>query len=142
MAKLPTVLLAEDEANDVFLMQRALLKMGSPVLLEVASDGIEVIRYLSGVDEFADREVHPLPSLILLDIKMPRRDGFEVLAWLKTSGTLLHIPVTMLTSSNVNRDMERAFSLGATDYLIKPVAFNVLQDIFIQTATDQFAYSK
>lgn len=124
-----TVLLAEDEDNDVLMMRRACTRMNVAVSLHVAYDGEETIEYLSGQREFANRALHPLPSLILLDIKMPRKTGFDVLEWLKQDGTLTHIPVLMLTSSKVQRDVDRARELGARAYLIKPLPFDDLQQL-------------
>lgn len=131
-----TVLLVEDEGNDVFLMQRSVRKLNSPVLLQVARDGVEAIEYLSGEHKFADRDLYPLPELILLDIKMPRKSGFEVLVWLKQDITLSHIPIIMLTSSKVEADMNRAHELGANAYLIKPLELEELKALF--TRTEEF----
>jgi CheY-like chemotaxis protein len=132
----PTVLLAEDEVNDVFMMQRAIRKMDSPVLLQVAKDGVEAIEYLTGEGAYANRELHPVPALILLDIKMPRKDGFAVLEWLKQDTLLPRIPVVMVTSSNLTADVEKALGLGASAYLVKPVSSAELQSLF--TATMNF----
>jgi CheY-like chemotaxis protein len=131
-----TVLLVEDETNDVFMMRRTLRKMNAPVSLQVTKDGVEAIEYLSGANEFAHRDLYPLPSLILLDIKMPRKNGFDVLEWLKEDGTLLHIPVVMVTSSNMKSDVDKALELGARAYLLKPVPFEDLQQLV--TATEEF----
>lgn len=131
-----TVLLAEDEGNDVFLMQRAIRKMNGPVKLQAVLDGEEAIEYLSGEHKYADRDRYPIPELILLDIKMPRKTGFDVLEWLKNDVTLPHIPVVMLTSSKVKTDMDRARELGAHAYLIKPLPFNELQELL--TRTEEF----
>ncbi len=131
-----TVLLAEDEANDVFLMQRAVRKMDAPVSLQIATDGEEAIHYLSGQNKYSDRNLYPLPNLILLDIKMPRKNGFDVLGWLKQDATLTHIPVVMVSSSKVKSDIDRSHELGASAYLVKPVNFDELKYLF--TATEQF----
>ena len=136
MAQKKTVLLAEDEENDVFLMQRAIRKMNEPVLLQVAQDGEQVIEYLLGKNKYADRHLYPLPALIVLDIKMPRKSGFDVLEWLKADGTLTHIPVVIVTSSAVQSDVQKACELGAKEYLVKPVALAELQRLF--TATGDF----
>jgi CheY-like chemotaxis protein len=133
----PTVLLAEDEENDVFMMQRAIRKLDSPVLLQVAKDGKEAIDYLAGEGAYANRELHPVPALILLDIKMPRKDGFAVLEWLKQDTLLPRIPVVMVTSSNLTADVEKALGLGASAYLVKPVSSAELQSLF--TAITNFA---
>ena len=128
-----TVLMAEDEENDVFMMQRAIRKMNEPVSLQVAKDGDQAIEYLSGYGQYADRNRYPLPALILLDVKMPRKNGFEVLGWLKADGTLTHIPVVMVTSSKVKSDVQKARELGASQYLVKPVPLDELQQLFTET---------
>ncbi|MBA4147526.1 MAG: response regulator [Verrucomicrobia bacterium] len=131
-----TIFLAEDEGNDVFLMQRAIRKMNAPINLQRVKDGEEAIEYLSGRYKYADRELYPLPNLILLDINMPRKTGFDVLEWLKQQVTLNHIPVIMLTSSKVKTDKDRALVLGASAYLVKPLSFDQLKQLF--TCTEQF----
>lgn len=136
MNETTTVLLVEDEANDVFLMQRAVQKMNVPVLLHVAKDGEEAIAYLSGQHKYADRFLYPLPKLILLDINMPRKNGFEVLKWLKHDDTLTHIPVVMVTSSKVKTDVDKAHELGAVAYLVKPVGFEDLK--YLLTSAKEF----
>jgi CheY-like chemotaxis protein len=136
MHKTTIILLAEDEANDVFMMQRAIRKMNLSISLQVAQDGYETIEYLSGQGKYADRELYPLPSLILLDIKMPRKNGFDVLQWLKDDGTLTHIPVVMITSSAVKSDVDKAHELGASGYLVKPVDPKQLKALF--TGTEEF----
>ncbi len=128
-----TVLLAEDDEDDVFMMRRAIGKMKEPISLQIAEDGQQAIKYLSGAKRFADRVLYPLPSLILLDINMPRKNGFDVLQWLKDDGTLTHIPVVMVTSSKVKSDMDKAHKLGAMAYLVKPVEFDELKRLFIRT---------
>lgn len=130
------VLLAEDEANDVFMMERALKKMDAPASLQIVRDGQEAIEYLSGKHKYADRNSYPLPTLILLDIKMPRKSGFDVLDWLKNNDTLTHIPAVIITSSKVKSDVDKAHELGAKAYLVKPVPFDELRLLF--TATETF----
>ena len=125
-----TVLLAEDEEDDVFLMQRALAKQGTSVRMEVVNDGDEVLRYLSGDGCYADRSTFPLPTLLLLDIKMPRKTGLEVLEWLKGRAGLEDIPAVILTSSLVGADIERARALGAKGYLVKEVRSEGLRRLF------------
>jgi CheY-like chemotaxis protein len=116
-----TILLAEDEEDDVFLMQRALAKLQVPVRMEVVHDGEEVLHYLSGEGPYADRQAFPLPSLLLLDLKMPRKTGLEVLEWLEGRPEFAGLPAVMLTSSLVARDIKRAKNLGAKAYLVKSV---------------------
>jgi CheY-like chemotaxis protein len=133
MDQKPTVLLAEDEPADVFLIERAVRKMQFPVSLQVAKNGEEAIAYLSGEREFSNRERFPIPALLLLDIKMPRKTGFDVLEWLKYNGSFAHMPVVMVTSSAIKSDIEKAHDLGASGYLVKPVPFDQLQRLFTET---------
>jgi len=116
----PPVLYAEDEENDVFLMQRAFRKAGVHNLLQTANDGAAAIRYLQGTGEFADRGKFPLPCLVLLDLNLPRRSGLEVLKWIREQPSVASLPVVILTSSSQHRDIASAYELGANAYLVKP----------------------
>jgi CheY-like chemotaxis protein len=120
------VLLVEDDSNDVLLMRRAFRAAGLDVALQVVSDGMAAIEYLSGVGPFADRVRYPLPSLMLLDLKLPRRSGHEVLAWLRQEPAVRRLPVVVLTSSREAADVERAYDLGANSYLVKPIGGGAL----------------
>ena len=124
-----TVLLVEDNATDVLLIRRAFDKarLGNP--LQVLGDGDAAVEYLSGSAPYADREQFPLPILILLDLKLPRRSGFEVLEWLRGQASLRRIPVVMLTSSEQPRDVNSAYDSGVNSYLVKPVEFDALFDM-------------
>ncbi|MDB6028604.1 MAG: response regulator with CheY-like receiver domain and winged-helix DNA-binding domain [Verrucomicrobiales bacterium] len=124
------ILLAEDEVNDVLLMKRAFgkVKLINPV--QVVSDGEQTIAYLQGQDPFQNREKYPLPMLILLDLKLPRRSGLEVLAWIRQQeAPVSRIPVVVLTSSKQTTDVNRAYELGANSYLVKPVTFEGLLEM-------------
>ncbi len=125
-----TILLVEDDDNDAFTVRHALQKCGLPHHIAHARDGEEAINYLSGTTPFSDRAVHPLPSLVLLDLKMPRLSGFEVLSWLQTKPELRSIPVIVLTGSIRAQDVQDAKALGAVGYEIKPVDYNDLVSIF------------
>ena len=92
------MLLVEDDPNDILLIQRAFAKACLVNPLKVVRDGEEALNYLSGSGEFADRGRYPLPSLILLDLKLPRKSGLEILQWLRQQPALKHIPVIVLTS--------------------------------------------
>src|SRR5690349_8161125 len=94
-----TILLAEDREDDIILVQKAFEKGGIHNPLFVVRDGQDAIDYLSGVFPFSDRDRFPNPGLLLLDLKMPRVDGFEVLRWLKTQPNLAPLRVVVLTSS-------------------------------------------
>ena len=121
-----TILLVEDNPTDVLLIQRAFEHAKLANLVRVVSDGDRAIEYLTGQGAYADREQHPLPILILLDNKLPRRSGLEVLAWLRAQEMLKRIPVVMLTSSPRERDVNQAYDSGVNSYLVKPVEFDAL----------------
>jgi len=93
-------------------------------------DGEQAIAYLSGAGPYQNREKFPLPMLVLLDLKLPRRSGLEVLAWMRQQGApICRIPVVVLTSSKQSVDVNRAYELGANSYLVKPVTFEGLLDM-------------
>ncbi len=114
------VLVAEDDPSDVFFLKRAFQMAGVPASLQFVRDGQEAIDYLDGENRFADRNTYPLPDLMLLDLKMPRLDGFDVLNWLRQQPGLKRLLVTVLTSSDHPQDINRAYDLGANSYLLKP----------------------
>src|SRR6267142_4910873 len=114
------ILYAEDEPNDVFFLQRAFKLAGLAHLVKSVSNGQNALEYLSGAGPFTDRELHPFPCLVLLDINLPRQSGFEVLEWIRKQPRLKSLPVVMLTSSSHPADMEKARKLAADDYLLKP----------------------
>jgi CheY-like chemotaxis protein len=123
------ILLAEDDPNDVLLIQRAFQRTHLANPVQVVRDGEEALAYLSGQGAFADRERHPLPVLMLMDLKMPRKTGLEVLAWLRQQPGLKRLPVIVLTSSNQSPDINRAYELGANSYLVKPAGFDSLLEL-------------
>ncbi len=123
------ILLAEDDPNDVFFMRRALQKANIELPLQVVSDGQQALDYLNGEGPFSDREQHPLPALMLLDLKMPFLDGFEVLTWINSHAALKRIPVVVLTSSAEERDRRKAAELGAKAYFVKPPKPETLKEI-------------
>ena len=124
------ILLIEDDSTDALLVRRALEKTGIDFRLARARHGDEAIDYLSGTAPFDDREAHPFPDVILLDIKLPRRTGFEVLDWIRSQpADLNRIPVVMLTSSKQVIDVNRAYDLGANGYLTKPETSRQLQEM-------------
>lgn len=113
----PTILLIEDNGNDVVLIKRALAKAKVANPLALVPDGDEAVAYLAGAAAGADGTV---PGLILLDLKLPRRSGLEVLQWLRQQPRLQKIPVVALTSSREPGDINRAYELGVNSYLVKP----------------------
>jgi len=114
------ILLAEDDPNDVFLFRRAVQKAGLGSKIVDVRDGREAVQYLSGEPPYANRALFPIPNLLLLDLKMPLMDGFDVLGWMRTRPDLAGLPAVVLSSSTIESDMKKARSLGARDYLIKP----------------------
>ena len=120
-----TILLVEDEENDVFFFRHAMKKEGAVNPLQVASDGQEAIDYLQGVGKFADRAQFPLPGLILLDLKLPFVMGLDVLRWIRHQSGLAPI-VVILSSSSEAEDIAAAYRLGANAYLVKPAEANKL----------------
>jgi CheY-like chemotaxis protein len=124
------VLLVEDDANDAFLAQRALHESGAFHHVIHLPDGEEAIKYLNGDPPYNDRNSYPIPGLILLDLKMPKLTGFDVLTWLQRNPQLTsEIPVIVLTGSIHPEDVKRAQELGAVGFEIKPVEFSKLIDI-------------
>jgi CheY-like chemotaxis protein len=127
--QLPCILYAEDDPNDIVLFQIALDKASLPVQAAFVSDGGAAIDYLSGASSFNDRERYPLPQLIVLDLKMPRKSGFDVLEWLRDRPELASIPTIILSSSEYPEDRARALSLGAKDYHVKPLTNTELSEL-------------
>jgi CheY-like chemotaxis protein len=123
------VLLIDDDPADVFLVQRAFAKLGLGSDLRVVNDGEEAIQYLNGASQYGDRERFPLPSFILLDLKMPRRSGFEVLEWLRGQPSLRRLPVIVWTSSSQMSDINKAYDVGANSYLVKTANPEAMQEL-------------
>lgn len=124
-----TLLLVEDDPNDVFLMKRALKKAEIPNVLKIASDGQEAVDYLSGIGPFSDRTRYPLPALIFLDLKLPYKNGFEVLQWIRSNPALETVIVVVLTSSSEEKDIEQSYRLGARSFLVKPPTQQMLVEL-------------
>jgi CheY-like chemotaxis protein len=120
MREMGTILLAEDNANDVLLTRLALQKARLVNPLVVVRDGEDAINYLSGKDVYADRSQYPFPFLLLLDLNMPKLDGFQVLEWLRQQSFRPNLSVAISTDSDNGPDVRRAYELGADSYLIKP----------------------
>src|ERR1043166_6912938 len=123
------VLIAEDDPSDVFLLKRAFSLAQVPATLHFVRDGQEAIDYLEGDSAYQDRAAYPLPALMLLDLKMPKLNGFDVLKWLRCQPGLKRLLVTVLTSSDQPDDINRAYDLGANSYLLKPHNSHELADM-------------
>ena len=117
------ILLVEDNPDDAILTRRALEKSDVSHRVEVARDGLEALDYLFALGTHADRKASDMPALILLDLKLPKVDGLEVLAQVKGDPNLRHTPVVMLTSSREERDLVASYQLGVNAFVVKPVDF-------------------
>jgi CheY-like chemotaxis protein len=124
MTKLAHILLVEDNRMDVELTLDAFNEAKLQNTIQVASDGQEALDYLFGRGQYADRKAHPMPNLVLLDLKLPGVDGFEVLRQIKTTPILKRLPVVILTSSKEEGDRALSYDRGANSYLVKPVSFD------------------
>lgn len=113
------ILVAEDNEDDRFLVERAFRKAGFKAGVSFVDDGREAVEYLKGEPPFTDRAAHPLPSLLLLDLKMPRFDGFDVIEWVRRQPALRRLIILVLSNSDLPEDINRAYDLGANSYLVK-----------------------
>jgi CheY-like chemotaxis protein len=118
------ILIAEDDDNDYWFFEWAFNKVARGSSLRRVQDGREAMQYLSGEGKYADRQAHPLPRLLITDLSMPHADGFALLEWKRQKAHLPGLPMIVLTSSESPADMERAFSLGAHSYHVKPRQFD------------------
>jgi len=128
------LLLVDDDEADVFIMKQALSHAGIENPLLVVETGEEALDYLSGTGQFGDRQRHPLPALVFLDLKLPLLSGFDVLTWIRQTAELAATVVVVLTSSEDQEDLKRAHRLGANSYLVKPSAAGELADQLVETA--------
>lgn len=126
MSVQPSILVVEDNPDDVLLLQRAFRRANLPNPLHFVSDGQQAMEYLGGAPPYEDRAKYPVPGLVLLDLKLPKRTGHEVLQWIRAQPGLRRLPVAVLTTSRESPDVNRAYDLGANSYLTKPVEFDSL----------------
>jgi len=129
MDNLAQILLVEDNNMDVVLTLDAFKEAKLKNKINVARNGQEALDYLFGRDKYANRDEYPMPSLILLDLKMPGIDGFEVLRQIKGTDKLKRIPVIILTSSKEEGDRTLSYDIGANSYLMKPVSFEGFTEV-------------
>jgi CheY-like chemotaxis protein len=126
MSDLSPILLVEDDPDDADLIAYAVGKVGVANPLALVADGDAACAYVEGTGPYADRRAHPLPGLVLLDLKLPRRSGFEVLDCIRAQPATKRTPVVVLTSSNQEADVRRAYDAGANSYLVKPIGRDTL----------------
>jgi len=129
MEKPANILLVEDNNMDVVLTLDAFREAKLKNKINVARNGFEALDYLFGRDKYSERDEYPMPSLILLDLKMPGIDGFEVLRQIKKADLLKRIPVIILTSSKEEGDRALSYDIGANSYLLKPVSFDGFTEV-------------
>lgn len=120
------LLVAEDDENDALLLERALRRAGSSFHMVRVANGEELIGYLEKRAPYQDRSINPEPDLVLLDLKMPRMDGFDVLQWRRKTDDARLLPVIVFSSSSLERDIRKAYSLGANSYVVKPMRSDAL----------------
>jgi CheY-like chemotaxis protein len=143
MSAKPVTLVVDDSENDIFLLRRAFKRAGIRESLHEVHNGEEAIAYLLGQGVYADRGQYPVPSLVLLDLNMPMKNGFDVLSWARAEPAFKRLAIYMLTASMRTEDVERAFDLGASSYLVKPSSLEeftlMLQCMRDWMRHDQFA---
>jgi CheY-like chemotaxis protein len=126
MSELQTILMVDDSPSNLYLMRAAfkIAKCSNP--LQEARDGEEAIAYLNGDGRFGERGKFPLPTVMLLDLNMPKKNGFDVLRWVRAQPGLKRLRIVMLTASVRTEDVERAYDLGANSFLVKPIGLETL----------------
>ncbi len=123
------VLVAEDNEHDIFILKRAWTRANLRARIQVVADGEEALAYLKGAGRYSDRARFIFPRLVLLDVKMPRKNGFEVLKEVRGDARLKRLPVVMFTNSEEPRDINQAFDLHANSYLVKPADTHLLEQM-------------
>jgi len=121
-----TILLVEDDENDAMLVRMAFERNSIRNPVQWVKDGLEAVAYLNGDGMYADRTKYPFPEVLLVDLKMPRMTGLELLAWINEHSEFRIIPTIVMTSSRQEMDIENAYKFGANTYLTKPIAFDDL----------------
>src|SRR5437667_6439061 len=142
MTDQPTILLAEDSDDDILLIRTAFTKANILNRLQIVRNGEEAISYLKGEGRFANPVDYPLPGLLLLDLKMPGKNGFDVLRWVRQQPTLSALRIVVLTSSDSIRDVNLAYRLGANSFLVKPVDFNHFVELSSFIADNWFQWNR
>ena len=127
--KIVTVLHIDDDPNDTELLRAATRRANSRFDLQNVEDGEHAVAYLKGTGHYSDRRQYPLPDLILLDLKMPRATGLEMLKWIREHPEFGNVPVVVLSGSELHEDIRQAYATGANSYLIKPLGFEALVEL-------------
>jgi two-component system, response regulator len=127
--ELKTILLIEDNQDDIALTLRAFKKSELRNEIVILNDGEKAINYIECLGEFANRDVEKKHSLILLDLKLPKVDGIEILKTIRSNQQMKFLPVVVLTSSLEEKDIERGYTYGANSYIRKPIDFNKFQEV-------------
>ena len=125
----PVVLLVDDSETDALLMSAAFQRAGFVEPLRFVNDGQEMISYIQGDGRYADRALFPVPTVVLMDLKMPYKSGFEVLEWIRRQPQFKRLRVYILSASNEPEDIARAYDLGANSYLVKPSNLDALSQM-------------
>jgi DNA-binding response OmpR family regulator len=132
MEESPTILLVEDDINDLFLIQRSMEKSRLANPVRVVRDGEEAVHYLAGEGAYADRAAYPVPFLVLLDLHLPKLNGFEVLRWVRSRSQYTKLRIAVLTSSSDEHDYKQALELGADSYFVKPGSLDELVHLMLR----------
>jgi CheY-like chemotaxis protein len=120
------ILVVEDDPNDVILLKKSFAKVGISNPVHICADGEEAIEYLQGCGPYSNRIEYPFPSVLISDLKMPRRTGLEVLGWLRENPKCRIVPVMIFSASREEKDVVKAYELGANAYIHKPSTFDEL----------------
>lgn len=126
------ILVVEDEETDAVLLSLAFKRAGVRNPVHFTVDGAAALDYLAGQGPYANRTQYPLPALVLLDLKLPRKSGFEVLEWARQQPQFTALPIVIYTSSHLGTDRDRARQLGATDYVVKPANVTAMAQLAIE----------
>ena len=124
-------LVAEDDQDTQLLIKRAFKQADLTPPIYFTNDGQQTIHYLSGDGDYSDRSRYPMPALLLLDLKMPCRDGFDVLRWIRSQPHLRRLVVVMFSGSSLEKDVAQAFDLGVNSFVMKPVSFSELFQVIL-----------
>jgi CheY-like chemotaxis protein len=137
----PVILLVDDNPHDVVLIRLAFRRVGIIDTIQLVKDGTEAMRYINGEGVYVDRHQFPIPTLVLLDLKMPQTSGFDVLQWIREQPGLANVIVVVMSGSRNDQDIERAYALGANSYLTKPTRFEEMVKM-METLKDYTAWRK